>query len=466
MYKEPSNKQLLLYIWWRLAKYKKYHHVIAHGAVRTGKTLFLTLGFTDWMEETVINTPHEHRVLHWNNFAVIAQSRDNAHDTVIEPMMEYLVSKGYIQVHRYDHMSHRKCFFNNAGNSSLMIKNKNDVWRVKYIGANNKRSIRTIQGRTLRGTLIDESALIGMDLWERIENRHITFRDYKIFETSNPEGDDSHPYYENVIRNGEAKGFLVINFNLLDNPIFTESDVEYFERIYTPEVFKRNVLGLWVRGTGSIYKKFNDIQHVKSLYDNAKRSDYVELNIGVDYGERDATTFVLNGMKHHYKGMDFLKEYYFKDGVDGEKDIMEKLDDFMEFTLEVYNKFNKKINVYIDSSTHGKSFHKLAKNRLKARNINWLEMHLVDKVPQIKNSKSGVKDRIYTMNAMLGSMFVRFDKQCKQLKLGVKRAAWAKDKEERLDDGTTNIDILDAAEYSYVKNIPNILKAIEQYGGR
>ena len=77
--------------------------------------------------------------------------------------------------------------------------------------------------------------------------------------------------------------------------------------------------------------------------------------------------------------------------------------------------------------------------------------------------KGRIIDRIY-MDQMLFAQHRRFIlRKCKHLIEAYKQAVWNEEKEdERLDDGTTDIDSLDASEYSmfpfYDKLIVNIQK--------
>jgi len=447
-----------------MPQFKHLRHGVFHGAMRTGKTVFTSYGFFDWTEYVIANTPLNKRLIHWNNFHVVSTTKDTAHDNVILPMIDYMkYNRNYKQVERYHELKLKRCLHHDKTAGKVTIKNDKNFWVIKYFGVNNKRSVMTFQGRTSRGMLLDEAPMMGISLREKLISRHMTFKDYKIFETGNPEGDTSHPYYQNVIKNGLDKGYLVINMQLLDNPVFDETDIEYFRKIYTQEMFDKNVLGKWVRGKGAIYKKFNDTDHVFNLYDNAVGSDYSELIIGVDYGENDFTVYELAGVRQMLMGYDFLDEYHPTEKENEEKDINEKVEDFFEFALRQYHKFGKNITIEIESATHGKTFYKLVQARIRREGYMFLKPKLVDKA--VKGKKQGkepaIRERIYTMNVMLGAKFVRFDPRCEQLILSLKKAVFNEDEETRKDTKETNVNPLDAAEYTYVRLIPKILKRIE-----
>lgn len=461
MFKKISPKQALAYVWWRLPEYKDYHIFVAHGAIRTGKTVFATWGYFDWAEETVMSTPNEKITQGWNKFNIIAASGFTAKDNVVEPLIDYATSKkGYIEVNRRDKLnSFPKTIYTNGSNGVVTFKNKNRYFMFKYVGFNNKRSIRSIQGSTRRGTFIDEAALIDNELIEQAIGRNITFGDHRVFMTCNPEGDDSHSFYQQYIKGGNKKGVVVIQYELLDNPIFSQEEVDRLSRIFTPVMYERKVLGKWVRDSGAIYKKFETARHVDKFY--ATFDEYQELRVGIDYGEKDATVFTLIGIQKRFNGLDVIDTYYHKNSDTSERDINDYTDDFFEWIERHKDKYRMRITVYVESASNGVTFYKVLKRRAGELNVQYLNFRLVDKSKRIHTSKSAIKERIDALNVMLGADFIRIEAQCNELVLAIKKAVWKDDKEERLDDHTVDIDSLDSLEYAFVGLIPKILERIE-----
>ena len=463
MYNKISPKQAFAYSWWRLPEFSKYKIFVGHGAIRTGKTVFTSCGFFDWAEQVCLNTPKESRPQGWNKFNVIGATKYTIKDNAIDPIIDYALNKrGYIKVSYGNHMQrYKRSLFINDMNGTVTFKTDRTYFSFKYFGMNNKRSVLTFQGGTRRGTLIDESALMEVEMIEKAIGRNITFADHKIFMTCNPEGDDSHEFYRQYVRGGKYKGILVVQFTLLDNPIFTQGDVDRFYKLFTPVMFKRRVQGLWVRDSGAIYKKFDERVHVDNFYESVNDMTYAELTVGVDYGEVDATVFTLTGFKKGMSGVDVISTYYHKNSDESEKDINEYVDDFFEWITKHYSKFRKRITIYVESASNGVTFYKVLKKRAMQLGIRWLIFRLVNKSKRLHTSKSAIKERIDVYNVMLGADFIRIERQCKNLVLATKKSVWKDDEEERLDDKTVDIDSLDSFEYSFVNRIPDIIKRIE-----
>jgi len=463
MFLNISQKQALAYAWWRVPKFKHNNMFVAHGAIRTGKTVFASYGFFDWAEHTVLSTPATRYTQGWNKFNVIGATKYTTEDNVIDPIISYAKEKrGYKQVnYRARLTKYNKSIYNDRMSGVLLFKNGTHYFMFKYVGVNNKRSVISIQGATRRGTFIDEAALINVALIEQAIGRNITFPDHKIFMTCNPEGDESHDFYRQYVKGGANKGILVLQFELLDNPLFATSDVDRMRRIFTPVMYERKVLGKWVRDSGAIYKAFNVERHVDKFYDTMMHRDYAEIRIGIDYGERDATVFTLIGVKRNFMGIDVLSTYYHKNSDTSEKDINIYADDFFTWAQPHFEKLKKTMLVFVESASNGVTFYKVLKKRAVELRVNWFSFKLVNKSKRLHTSTSAIKERIDAMNIMLGADFIRIDASCKELVLAVKKSVWRDDREERLDDKTVDIDSLDSLEYAFVGLIPKIIERIE-----
>ena len=82
----------------------------------------------------------------------------------------------------------------------------------------------------------------------------------------------------------------------------------------------------------------------------------------------------------------------------------------------------------------------------------------------MKNSlKRQINDRIRATTMMMGGRrFFMISEDCGSLINAFKGAVWDDKmigKEERLDDGTSDIDTLDAFEYSFEKFIPMLIRS-------
>ena len=462
MFLDVSKKQALAYMWWRMPRFERFNMFVAHGAIRTGKTVFTVYGFFDWAEQTVLNTPPTKYTQGWNKFNVIAATKYTAEDNVIDPMIKYANTKhGYhIVAFKARLTKYKKAVYQDRNSGLLFFKNESNYFMFKYVGVNNKRSIISVQGATRRGTFIDEAALIEVNLIEQLIGRNITFPDHRIMLTCNPEGDDSHDFYQQYILGGYDKGILVVQFELLDNPLFNQGDVDRMARIFTPVMYERKVLGKWVRDSGAIYKAFSQERHVDKFYDTVGH-EYAELRIGVDYGEVDATVFTLIGVRKGFDGIDVISTYYHKNSDTSERDINEYATDFFMWAKDHFSKFDRRMTVYVESASNGVTFYKVLKKRAMELNVNWFKFTLVNKAKRLHTSTSAIRERIDALNIMLGANFIRIEDNCKELVLAIRKAVYREDREERLDDKTVDIDSLDSLEYAFVGLIPKIIERIE-----
>lgn len=430
MYKEFSNKQVLTYMWWRLPQFKKFKRFICNGAIRTGKTdLALSRSFIDWAFDVVDKS--ELKIKGWNRFFVTGYTKTNVEETVIDPLIDYVSKKGY-----YVHA--------NKTSGYVYIKRiKDDLSQmviIRYFGMDNKVAFKRAQGLTYRGGAIDEAGLIAIKSIETLEGRCITFKDYKIFMTTNPEGDTSHPFYGQFIKSGFAKGTLVITFELLDNPIFTQEDEDYYRKVFTPTMFLRKVKGQWVRAEGAIYKKFKK-RHIVDLQTNLDLNEYVRFNIGVDYGERDATVYTIVGIRKGLRGLDVIDTWYHKNSDYDDKAIDDYENEFVKWVTMWHNKIGRFFQTYTEINLY-----RLLKKDNRLNGITQINKAI--KRPEYETKKA-IKERIAMTNLMFGADMLRIDKRCKELITALNNTPY-NDKEERLDNETTNVDSLDSMEYGSI----------------
>jgi phage terminase large subunit len=222
----------------------------------------------------------------------------------------------------------------------------------------------------------------------------------------------------------------------------------YIERIdklkrVDPEQWKSIYLGLPANLSGTVYKQFDPKKHVKPA-----TWDYIDMSIGVDFGSTDATTFTAKGIRPDYKGMEYPMHYYHKNGKSlNIKNINDYVDDFFEFVEKVHRRYGKALEVHIDPAN--KVFKQLVEER--SYDYNYLIIEEIHKLPRTKH-KSQVQERVDLTEIMFGADFLTIDPSCKELIKAFMEAEYGKDN-ERADDGRSNIDSLDSAEYSWLNEM-------------
>ena len=111
---------------------------------------------------------------------------------------------------------------------------------------------------------------------------------------------------------------------------------------------------------------------------------------------------------------------------------------FADFVKVVYNQYRKPMNVYADSAEQ------VLIRGLKSTAIK-------QRLPVIVHNarKLPINDRIRLVNKLIAQGRFGVHKDAKTVKTALCEALWnPKKDDERLDDGTTDIDTLDATEYS------------------
>lgn len=461
MFREVSDKQVFGYIWWQIPQYKDFKRIIYNGAIRTLKTEGGIRSFREWACDITDKHPKQKG---YNNYLIIGTTRENIKENAVDVMLNDMEQDGFYRCERFkDIKSGKYRFYVNETVGLVYVRYDSHILTFRYMGADNVGAIRRIQGKTIHGAFIDEAAFIPIAIIETIEQRMLSFKKtYKLFMTTNPEGGDEHEFYQQYILGGWHKGTLVISYELLDNPEFTQEDIDYYEKIYTRDMFLRKILGKWVRSIGSIYPKFSESRHVAPVWDIAPYESYKYLKfyIGIDYGETAATVYTLIGIKKEFKGLDVLQEWYHKDSDYLQLDINDKINAFFDWVGLIYRILKRPLIIECESATHGKTFFKLALTRIRQKGISWLILKTVNKVQQNPKELSAIEERIGTMNIMLGSGYITIDPSCKNLISALKNAI--RDKHgNRLDNESVNIDSLDSVEYAYIPEMQNIRRKIE-----
>ena len=81
-----------------------------------------------------------------------------------------------------------------------------------------------------------------------------------------------------------------------------------------------------------------------------------------------------------------------------------------------------------------------------------------------KAKKASIIDRIRCTVRLMGAGRFWITEDCKSLQTALSDAVWnkdVKDKDERLDDGSTDIDSLDAFEYTIERDMRDLIEEVE-----
>lgn len=239
-------------------------YLICDGAVRSGKTVFMSAGFVIWAMEHFDRT----------NFAICGKTVQSAERNVLKPLQD-----------------------NESLPYTLSYKVSTKVLTVRcgakenyfYIfGGKDESSYMLIQGITLAGVLFDEVALMPRSFVEQALSRAISYEHPKYWFNCNPES-PNHYFYKEWLENPK-EGTTHLHFQLEDNPILSEQMIERTKAMYSGVFYDRYIRGLWVIAEGIIYPMFGKDTIVPTI--ERKYTRYV---ISMDYGIQNPTAMLLWG---------------------------------------------------------------------------------------------------------------------------------------------------------------------------
>lgn len=362
-FKPFSNKQLKVLTWWLPnSPVKDKDGIIADGAIRSGKTLSMSLSFVMWAMETFT----------YQNLGMCGKTIGSFRRNVLFWLKLMLRSRGYkVKDHRAD---------------NLVIVSRGNVTNYFYIfGGKDERSQDLIQGITLAGVFFDEVALMPESFVNQATGR-CSVDGSKFWFNCNPDG-PYHWFKVNWIDKIDIKNLIYLHFTMDDNLSLSEQIKARYRSMYSGVFYQRYILGLWVVAEGVIYDMFNAARHV---IDNIKDFVTTTYYVSCDYGTQNATVFLL-WCKNTAGKWICCKEYYYS-GRDetAQKTDTEYADDLKEFLGDIKPKA-----IIIDPSAA--SF--IAE--LKKRGY------------RIKKAKNDVLDGIRFVATLLNQESIAFAAECK-----------------------------------------------------
>lgn len=234
-----SKKQLKVLTWWcDTSPYIEKNGVICDGAVRSGKTLCMSISFISWAFYNFCDT----------SFAICGKTISSLRRNVITPLIPNLLSLGF------------KCDYKISRNL-LEIEKGNIKNRFYIFGGRDESSASLIQGMTLGGVLLDEVALMPRSFVEQALAR-CSLEHSKFWFNCNPEH-PFHWFYTEWIKKSDAKNMLYIHFKMEDNPSLSSSVINRYKSLYSGAFYERFIDGRWVAADGLVYPMFDNRRHIR-----------------------------------------------------------------------------------------------------------------------------------------------------------------------------------------------------------
>lgn len=409
-FKPFSRKQRKVLNWWcRSSPVRDCNGIIADGAIRSGKSVAMSLGFVVWaMSE-----------FEACNFAMCRKTIGSFRRNVLFWLKLMLRSRGYS-------VSEQRT-------ENLVVVRRGNIENYFYVfGGKDERSQDLIQGITLAGVFFDEVALMPESFVNQATGR-CSVDGSKFWFNCNP-GSPAHWFKTGWIDKRADKRLLYLHFTMDDNLSLSEAVKERYRGMYTGVFFKRYILGEWKSADGVIYRQFADDPE-RFILDEVP-ADIIIGTMGLDFGGNgSAHAGCLVGITRGYRSIVILDEYYRKEVIDPGT----LTDDVCGFVQRSQAQC-RATSIWCDSAET--TLIKGIRTEVFARHI----------PVEVRNARKGeIIDRIRLCDMLMsqGRFFIM--RRCRHTIAALSEAVWdskSPTRDRRLDDGSTNIDSLDALEYA------------------
>lgn len=344
---------------------------------------------------------------------------------------------------------------------------------VYCLGAEKVSQVAKIQGSSIKYCYGDEIAKWNKEVFQMLKSR--MDKPYSCFDGScNPE----HPthWLKEFLDNPDLDIYLQ-TYTIFDNPYLDPEFVKQICKEYEGTIYyDRLIIGLWKRAEGAIYKRFADdpdtfrcmvVDQIDS--DAGKqflKEDITSIEFAIDFGgNKSGHAFVARGYTDDYRNVIALasKRVMAKDETeDIDSNMLDKL--FCDFVQDVIDKYAViiKHGEYVEYCNAETAYWDNAetvlgnsiRNAVEKR-FPWMSVRPARKKP--------INDRIRCTLRLMGSGRFWITEDCGPLQTAFTDAVWdqEKDDDERLDDGSTDIDSLDAFEYTIERDMKYLIQEVD-----
>ena len=266
-YQGFSPKQRTALTWWVPGKETAgMEAIVCDGAVRSGKTLAMGLGFFLWAQSSFDG----------KKFGVCGKTIASLRRNVLSEILPRLEALG----------------------AQWKEKRSENLVTVRFLGRENRyyifggrdeSSASLIQGITFAGVLLDEVALMPQSFVEQACAR-CSVAGSRLWFNCNPAG-PSHWFYRTWIQEAEKRNCLRLHFTMEDNPSLTQEIRQRYQRLYTGVFYRRFILGQWAQAEGRVYDFFEP-----EMVGKVPQGPFERWYISCDYGTVNPTSMGLWGL--------------------------------------------------------------------------------------------------------------------------------------------------------------------------
>ena len=277
---EFSRKQKIVLSWWMPGnRYAGREAIVCDGAVRSGKTLAMGLGFFLWAQASFDG----------RRFALCGKTIAALRRNVLAELLPRLEAMGAVWKEKRTENKLEMTFLGHCNEYYIF-------------GGRDESSQDLIQGMTLAGILMDETVLMPRSFVEQACAR-CSVAGSRMWFNCNPAG-PGHWFSREWIRKAEERNCLHLHFTMEDNPSLTEEIRQRYQKLYSGVFYRRFVLGQWAQAEGRVYDFFQP-----EMAGIAPAGGFSQWYISIDYGTVNPTSMGLWGQKDGvwYR----VEEFYF-----------------------------------------------------------------------------------------------------------------------------------------------------------
>lgn len=318
------------------------------------------------------------------------------------------------------------------------------------LGAEKVSQVSKIRGVSIKYCYGDEVADWSNEVFELLKSR--LDKEYSCFDgTFNPQ----YPqHWLKQFLDSDADIYSQ-TYTIDDNPFLPAEFVENLKKEYAGTVFyERYILGLWVSAEGLVYPYFannTDEFLIDNPLDWARENNkrFYKIMIGVDFGgTKSHTSFKAVGITNDWYVLVLDEEHIDSVELDPDK-LQHRFCGFVERVQSLYGRSQTRADNEESVLIRG------LQNAVKKSGLNTTVLNSI---------KMPINDRIKLTTMLMSQGRLKINRKCVHMIDAFQTAIYDPDKFEdvRLDDGTSDIDSLDAFEYAIEPWYQNLIKAVER----
>ena len=270
-FKPFSKKQRQVMNWWMdNTPVHACNGIIADGAIRSGKTVSMSLGFIFWAMETFEE----------QNFIMAGKTISSFKRNVLQNLKLMLTSRGYRWVH---HLS-------GDTPNMLEVTRKGRTNYFYIFGGKDEASQDLVQGITAAGAFFDEAALMPESFVNQATGR-CSVAGSKWWFNCNPDS-PMHWFKTGWIDKCKEKGLIYLHFTMDDNLSLNTEIKARYRSMYAGVFFLRYIKGLWAVAEGLIYTMCTDENYYTDEERPIALKSIAQKYITVDYGTTNPCVFL------------------------------------------------------------------------------------------------------------------------------------------------------------------------------